>query len=268
MINIKSVADLSDLEKMSLMDLSYSRIDTYKMCPAKYFYGYIQREPRLFGEAAVLGNIVHSVLEDNLSNEKDLDIESLFNSYEQKKSEWDPNSIINSELISVGKEILNEFYDRHSGETLHIKHKEMGFNFIVGPFNVNGFIDRVDEYDDRIDIIDYKTGKWEVSQKSIKDNLQLGIYALAAKLAYPDKQIYAELYYLRSGKRKGHLFTDEDIQSAYDNLIEQGNKIRNDISFPTTSNERVCSFCDHAKSGACATGVMRNKKAQSRKALG
>lgn len=77
MINIKSVADLSDLERMSLMDLSYSRIDTYKMCPAKYFYGYIQKEPRLFGEAAVLGNIVHSVLEDNLSNEKDLDIESL-----------------------------------------------------------------------------------------------------------------------------------------------------------------------------------------------
>ena len=63
-INITSVDKIDSLTKLSLMDLSYSRIDTYTMCPAKYFYSYITKEPRFFNEAATLGNIVHAVLED------------------------------------------------------------------------------------------------------------------------------------------------------------------------------------------------------------
>lgn len=184
--------------------------------------------------------------------------------YEVKRSSYDPNSIIDDGLIDVGKNILLEFYDRHSEETFNVKDKEMQFSFVIGSFYVNGFIDRVDEYENRVEIIDYKTGKWEVAQNAIRNNLQLGIYALAARNEFPDKEIYAELYYLRSGKRKGHVFTDEDLENAKIQIIEYGNKMINDNNFSPTRNERVCSFCDHAKSGACAVGVMRNKKSQGR----
>ena len=54
MIKIRLIDDLTDLEKLALVDFSYSRLDTYKMCPSKYFYTYIQKEPRLFNEPAVL----------------------------------------------------------------------------------------------------------------------------------------------------------------------------------------------------------------------
>jgi hypothetical protein len=53
-ITIKKIEDLDPLQKLSLLDFSYSRIDTYMQCPSKYFYSYIQKEPRLFGEAATL----------------------------------------------------------------------------------------------------------------------------------------------------------------------------------------------------------------------
>ena len=53
-LSIRNLEDLTSLERLSLTDFSYSRLDTYKMCPSKYFYTYIQKEPRLFGEAAVL----------------------------------------------------------------------------------------------------------------------------------------------------------------------------------------------------------------------
>lgn len=53
-IVIKSLSEVSDFEKLSLSDFSYSRIDTYKTCPSKYFYSYIQKEPRGFAPAAVL----------------------------------------------------------------------------------------------------------------------------------------------------------------------------------------------------------------------
>lgn len=53
-LQIKKIDDLDPLQKLALIDFSYSRIDTYQQCPSKYFYSYIKKEPRIFGEAAVL----------------------------------------------------------------------------------------------------------------------------------------------------------------------------------------------------------------------
>jgi len=165
-IQIKSIKDLDPLQVLSLNDFSYSRIDTYKMCPSKYFYTYIQREPRTFNNAAVLGNIVHSVLEECLDNEKQLNQEQLQEEYQKQHQAYDPSGKIPQDLISVGSEILDEFYDKHQGDRFDIYDKEFGFSFVIGNYLINGFIDRIDIYDeDTINIIDYKTRKMGSSTK-------------------------------------------------------------------------------------------------------
>jgi putative RecB family exonuclease len=260
-IKIRTRESVTPLESLVLTDFSYSRLDTYKMCASKYFYTYIQKEPRSFNDAAVLGNIVHSVLEECLENDKQMDLEELQKEFVVQKQSYDPTSIIPQPLLDVGHEILNEFYDKHSDEDLRIYEKEFGFSFVIGNYAINGFIDRIDYYDENtINIIDYKTGKWEVAQKRIAENLQLGIYALAVSLAFPDKEIRGELYYLRSGKRKAHTFSQEDIEQVKIRLIDSIQEVIQDTSFSPTLNERVCSFCEHAKSGACPTGVSRLRR--------
>lgn len=159
-IKVRSIDDLDPIEKLCLTDFSYSRIDTYKMCPSKYFYTYIQKEPRSFNNAAVLGNIVHSVLEECLDNNKVLDQEELQKEFTKQKESYDPTGNIPDDLISVGHEILDEFYDKHSDDSFEIFQKEFGFSFVLGNYLINGFIDRVDFYDENtINIIDYKTRK-------------------------------------------------------------------------------------------------------------
>jgi len=262
-LKVKDYNELSDLEKLSLIDFSYSRIDTYNSCPAKYFYSYILKEPRSTNSAALLGNIVHSVLENTLENEKELNLEELQNEYNNNIISWDPDKIVSNELISVGKIILDNFYDENQDTKFNIIDKEMEFDFIIGSYRIRGFIDRVDLFGNRIYIIDYKTGKWEVALKDVATNLQLGIYALAISNVFPDKEVYAELYYLRSGKKKGHFFTDEDISVVKERLVKNIQKIINDNNFTPTTNTRICSYCEHAQSGICGVGKfrLRNSKA-------
>lgn len=257
---IKSISDLDDFQKLTLTEFSYSRIDTYEMCPSKYFFSYIKKEPRQFGEAAVLGNIVHSVLEDLVSSEAPLDIEQMKSNYEEKKLSYDPNNQISKELIFAGNQILEEFYDLNQDKVFDVYEKELGFNFVIGNYSIIGYIDRVDVYGDNVHIVDYKTGKREVAAKDVATNLQLGIYALAASVIFPDKNITASLHYLRSGRLKSHTYSQEDLEYVKETLVKRINKIMNDGNFIPTKNERICSFCDHARSGACGIGAVRYKK--------
>lgn len=258
-INIKKYEDLSDLEKLSLVDFSYSRIDTYTQCPAKYFFSYIKREERQFNPPAVLGNIVHAVLENVLENDKELVLSELQNEYDTNIPLWDPNNLISKELLDIGSVIITDFYEDNMDESFHIYGKEIAFELIIGSYKIIGFIDRVDVYGDNVLVTDYKTGKWEVTNKDVPTNLQLGLYALAMSTIFPDKTIRAELYYLRSGKKKGHTFSQEDIENVKLNLIDKILKIINDKNFVPTNNVRACSYCDHAKTEVCATGVYRNR---------
>lgn len=199
------------------------------------------------------GNIVHSVLENVVSKDKPLDYSEIKNEYAKHKESYDPDGKISKDLISVGEVVLNEFYDENPGAIFNVYDKEYEFRFVIGNYLILGYIDRIDLYEDEVIIIDYKTGKWEVSQKDLPNNLQLGIYALATSLAFPGKKITAELYYLRSGRHKRHTFSSDDLENVKLNIINSIQEIINDNSFSPTSNTRTCSYCEHAKTGACPT---------------
>ena len=259
-LTIKKISDLDPFQKLTLSEFSYSRIDTYEMCPSKYFYSYIKKEPRQFNSPAVLGNIIHSVLENTISSESPLSLDEMKISYEEHKASFDPTNIISKDLIDVGDLLLEEFYDQNQDRIFNVHGKEIGFNFIIGNYSIIGFIDRIDVIGDSVHIVDYKTGKREVALKNVSTNLQMGIYALAASVMFPEKEITASLHYLRTNRLKSHTYSEEDLLEIKKTLVERINVIVQDDNFLQTSNERVCSFCDHSQSGACGIGAIRLKK--------
>lgn len=253
---IRLIDDLTPLERLALIDISYSRLDSYHRCPAKYFYTYIQQEPRTFSAPAALGSIVHGVLE-RVEWEEPLNLADMVREFETQRPTHDPDREIGQTLIEAGYTQLTEFVDRHDGEQFDVLAVEMPFALVVGSALVTGYIDRVDRTPQGIHFIDYKTGKWEVAVKDIPTNLQLSIYALAISQRYPGENIRGELYYLRSGRRKTYDFSPEDLQRIEQDVIQEVGAVIEDQNFSFTDNVRECSFCDHRKSGTCKVGMKR-----------
>lgn len=256
---IRCVDDLSELEKLALIDMSFSRIENYLSCASKFFYTYILKEERLFGPAATLGNVIHAVLEDTVDGEGSLDLLEMLQLMEVHREDLDPDHLIGEELMSAGSIMLSEFVDRHGTEKITVIEREMSFNFVLGSGLFRGFIDRVEDGGAAgIRFTDWKSGKFEVTQKGIENNLQLGIYALAIAQLYPGRPIYGELYYLRSGKRKGHQFTPENIEAVEARLLDIVDGIITDTHFKSTQVMNTCfRLCDFGKSGVCPTGKAR-----------
>jgi ATP-dependent helicase/nuclease subunit B len=73
-----------------------------------------------------------------------------------------------------------------------------------GPIKLRGVIDRIDERDDGLVVIDYKTGRTPIRHAEALDgrNLQLPIYAMAAGLAIGNGAKVASAYYLHIHSRK------------------------------------------------------------------
>lgn len=256
--------DLTALERLSLIDLSYSRINTYDMCALQFFYSYIIGEPQTFGAAATLGNVIHDTLEDNVGAE--LEIDEMIKSFEMHKEERDPENKIGTELIQAGIGMLQEFYDLYKDKEFNVIAAEKYFEIVIGNALVRGYIDRIDRVDDHtINICDYKSGKRMVPYKDIATNLQLIIYVLACSLMFPEVDTFhAELYYLRNQQSRSHTFKREDLADLELRLVKVIWKIFNDHHHHSTPKTYICGFCDHAETGACTLGVMRNKERANR----
>lgn len=254
--------ELDPFRKLALIDLSYSRLDTFQGCEAKFWFSYIAQEPRTFGPAAVMGNVLHSVLEN--ADFDVLDYDALLEDMAYQREEvYDRELMIPDELIEAGKVMLAEFCDRHEDEEFHILDREKPFELVLGTGLFRGYIDRVDLEDGGgVRVIDYKSGKFEVAAKNVATNLQVGLYALAAEYLYPDLwPITGELYYLRSGKRKSHTYTREELREVESKLVNVVKDYIETRTFQYTSDAKQCLYlCDFGKSGVCprGAGVIRN----------
>jgi DNA helicase II / ATP-dependent DNA helicase PcrA len=124
---------------------------------------------------------------------------------------------------------------------------ERPFAFRLGPHHLRGRVDRVDRLaggrGDEYELIDYKTSRPKTVEQ-LKDDIQLSLYALAAREAWGLEASRQAYYYVLDDLKVPVPRDDEDTESVKDAVLAAGEGILGQRFEPTPSHA-ACSLCDY-----------------------
>jgi DNA helicase-2/ATP-dependent DNA helicase PcrA len=119
---------------------------------------------------------------------------------------------------------------------------ERSFAFSIGPHQLRGRVDRVDELrDGGYELIDYKTGERRASPD---EEVQLALYRLGAREAWRVEAELGSYWYVLEDERVPMSPAPEDAERVERTVLEVGAGIEGQDFEPRPSYE-ICSWCDY-----------------------
>jgi CRISPR/Cas system-associated exonuclease Cas4 (RecB family) len=266
--------------------LSPSALSTFLKCPLKYYFRYIEgiREPdNADGDIdnAQFGTILHEVMnelytpfEGNFITVSDLkkirkNTMNIITGVVEKVLGIRYSSLQGNNLLKAGAiKILAERIIDHDLTLAPFRiialEKEIIISANTGEhdFRIGGKLDRIDEVKGRVRIVDYKTGRIELSSPDKIDRifsnpkkdklLQLYLYHLLYKDHHPDENVTAGFYEVRSisaGFREPdkNVFKDQGLMNEFwshlNNTVTR--LLDKDHSFCQTTDNELCKYCHY-----------------------
>ena len=230
--------------------LSFSRVDTYRNCPRKFRYAYIDRLPSAPGPHLSFGSSIHHALEafyDRKLPDCPTEEELLAFLY----AGWDSSGFAElprTEQMAFyrhAQDVLRRFHRREAPRYRLPAATEAWFELPIGyEATVVGSIDRVDVDDDgRFHVIDYKTNRKVKDRTRVAGSLQLAIYALACRHLYGSLPATVSLDFVVAGVTVTVPIEDIDLDAARQAVLDAAAAIRAE-TYPPTPNP-LCGWCDY-----------------------
>lgn len=155
--------------------LSVTHLSNYLYCPLKFYYQNLIKVPSAKNESMVFGSAVHFALQRLFEKMKDnkqvfpskkIFVDD-FNWYMQKNREaFTPESFLLK--INYGEKILPAYYDTHINYWNKIVVIEKAIrNVFVSNVPINGKLDKLEFTGKQVNVVDYKTGKYENAKKKL-----------------------------------------------------------------------------------------------------
>ncbi|MEO0293003.1 MAG: PD-(D/E)XK nuclease family protein [candidate division WOR-3 bacterium] len=265
------------LKKLKNIEYSPTNVDVYLRCPLQFYYRFIlELEEALEVEEEieknVIGKFIHSFLREYytkfLGQKLSLNAKDFITNLEQKIKgtfkEGGGQILLGDIIKSTLKKFLEYEIERSTLSNIYIRELEKkikgNLNLKGETFRLEGRIDRVEEIEDRLYIIDYKTGESKKikrlkenelieNMKDIRKNIesfQLPIYVyLYSKFSkIPIEKIQAKILNIRK-PREEILFFSEDMNFYLKALQITLCEITNPkIPFYPVPQEH-CNFCPY-----------------------
>jgi len=228
------------------MRLSYSSINTYETCPAKYRFQYEERLPSAPSPALSFGDSLHQALYRFHSRPVPVapPLEELL---EMLDAVWVADGYVNvseeQAYLEHGRQVL-ELYHRDNAARYAIPAAmEFRFQIEVEGVQVSGVIDRMDRIPGGgYEIVDYKTNRRLPPQHRVDEDLQLSVYYLAARQIWGIEPERLTLYYLLPGQRMSTVRSPADadvLRRRIATVAERIEMIREAVDEATEERARV-----------------------------
>ncbi len=237
--------------------LSYSQIETFRLCPLHYKLRYMLQIPTPPSASLSFGTSVHAALKDfyerHASGKKVTEkmlLEALSShwlreGYDSKRYEDD--------MKKRGRDYLSYYYSHEFHPETHTVSLEQPFTIPVTvngkTIKIGGRIDRIDELPGgKLEIIDYKTGRMP-SKREVDANLQLSMYAIAASeipmlpFVRKPEDITLSLYFFDSKTRVSTTRSAEQLTKEKASIIEIAKQI--EASDFRCSGNPLCRDCEY-----------------------
>lgn len=243
----KPAEPIFELPEFKVSRLSYSQLDTFNTCPLKYNYRYLLKVPVAPSHAANFGTSVHEALNEfyiKLKKGEEVSFDIMQELYEKH---WLPYGYESAEHEDArkkqGLKLLKEFFEANSSPWVKPAHLERPFNLKIGKYWFMGRIDRIDKLEDgTYEVIDYKTGSLK-EKIDVRTNLQLSLYAMAARDVFKINVSKLSLYYLDGNQKLSVNAEDLDLGSVQEKIEEMVNKMESSDFAPTPGY--LCNYCDY-----------------------
>lgn len=246
-LDIKGVSYRLDGSK-----LSATKLDTLLTCRRKFYFKYIKKleEPKniLTNSNATIGLKLHDVLESVLKKSKRVDsADKLLQEIKERIKDEIVNDIeeFNQDMWIKKLENFVQNEAKREKEGYEIYDTETWLECDFSGFRICGKLDRVDIKDDKLHVIDYKSGDTDKLFKQKLENMtnfQLEFYYI---LASTIREVQSASYYdLRSGKLIQELLLQEKIDKLKDTLKIFKEPI---TTYELCEKQSNCIYCPYKK---------------------
>ena len=240
------------------MRISYSGLETFSTCPAKYKYQYLDKIKTPKSKEAVFGTLLHECLK--MFHEPSRPVppteDELLKYFTGK---WDSGVYTDQQeeafAFHQGVQMLKNYYLQHQGAVFNVVNLETPFEAPIMEgktiHQITGRIDRIDKLSDGgFEVVDYKTAKKMPAQETVDNNFQLSVYYLGLVNRWPsireeNRPVKLSLYYLRHGEKLSAIRTNQQSQETKEKILEIIGKIQKS-DFGPKSNP-LCDWCQYQR---------------------
>lgn len=225
--------------------LSYTMLETYRDCSRKAYLRFLAGfpgEPRPWTTGP--GKAFHGAVETAALAQREgqpLDFEALIAEYQEHAAEAHGTEM--HRMSEAELDMLRRFRESPEWTAMPLQ-VEAEFYWRVGPGYMHGFIDRIQRLPDgTVELVDFKTGGKVPAEAEARENLQLSIYALAAREVFNVPLDRVTLVYPRLSARVSVTFSQDELTEARRRIVTLMEAAR------TASYEEVntahCPWCDY-----------------------
>jgi DNA helicase-2/ATP-dependent DNA helicase PcrA len=245
---------LAPMADDEVLTLSHSAIDAFLACPLRYYFSHVAMVPLPAEPSQMYGNAIHHAIKvwhQHVMKGLPIETRDVIAAYESMWSNEGFLTLAHEEsMFAQGREALEAFVRRDLAAGIKPLAIETEFRFRLGPDQLTGRFDRIDERAGEIVLVDYKSSEVheeDAAAARAKDSArdgQLGLYALAYQETRGALAARGELHFVGSGLVGSADIEPEYLERARERVATAARGIRS-ARFDPTPDARTCAHCDY-----------------------